>query len=400
MPHLSYNVRLNFTIPEDRERILATLKAERDVFNFCSERYTVASLVELHRVCYHDFRKARPEVPSQIVIKGEQACLAAFRAASRGKVKERPIKRRLSLELDARICTIKGTNVRLTAIGGRPVRCSFTPYPKLQALLDAHSLASPAIFERDGDIWIKLCFEVAEKPVAPRKVLGVDVGINRAAATSEGKLFIDRQYNAEKRRLRFLKRQLKSAADKGSKTARRHLRKLGQKERNKSKHQTHALANAILKTDANVIVLEDLSKIKSKNKGRRFNNKLSQVPLFMLRDFLTYKAQAIGKMVETVPPYDTSKIDHRTNRKDGVRKGARYYGKDGVVMDADVNAAINIGLRSRTKLPVVTGNALDGCAILQLPNSREHKFSPDGQAAVNRPRMTVGCIKHSMVVTP
>lgn len=375
MPHLSYNVKLKFALPEEKERVIATLKAERDVFNFCSERYRTNSLMVLHNDCYKEFRKLRPEVPSQVVIKGEQECLASYAAirSNKKKLNGPAIKKRLSLRLDKRIYSLKGTSIKLTAIGGKPVKCSFIPYAKLQSLLEKHTIADPSIFERNGDIWLQLPFEVPETPLTATKALGVDLGIKRAASTSEGKIFIDRKYNAEKRQLRYLKRQLKSAFDKGSKTAKKHLRKLSRKEVNKSKNQTHLLANSILKTDANVIVLEDLSKIKSKSKGKRFNNKFSQVPVRMLRDILTYKAQMVHKTIETVPPYDTSKIDHRNNRKTGVRKGCRYYCHDGTVLDADVNAAINIGLRSRTKLPVSCGN--------------REVFALDGQADVNRPNV-------------
>ena len=90
--------------------------------------------------------------------------------------------------------------------------------------------------------------------------------------------------------------------------------------------------------------MEDLSKIKSKNKGKKFNNRLSQLPFFAVRSILTYKAQLYGKKVETVNPAYTSQIDHR-GLVGGKRKGCRYYGSDNVVLDADVNAAINIANR-------------------------------------------------------
>lgn len=43
-------------------------------------------------------------------------------------------------------------------------------------------------------------------------------------------------------------------------------------------------------------------------------------------------------------------IDSQTDKKDGVRKGRRYYSKSGKIYDSDINGAINIGQRS--KLPV------------------------------------------------
>ena len=65
------------------------------------------------------------------------------------------------------------------------------------------------------------------------------------------------------------------------------------------------------------------------------------------------KAQLSGKRVETVSPVNTSQIDSRTGLKDGERRGRRYVCRDGVVLDADWNAAVNIV--NRSKHPVSSG---------------------------------------------
>jgi hypothetical protein len=70
--------------------------------------------------------------------------------------------------------------------------------------------------------------------------LGVDLGMRVSAACSDGRVVIDRKFNGDKRKLRHLKDSLKS---KGTKSARKHLRKLRHKEANKNKNQTHLIAN-------------------------------------------------------------------------------------------------------------------------------------------------------------
>ena len=58
---------------------------------------------------------------------------------------------------------------------------------------------------------------------------------------------------------------------------------------------------------------------------------------------MTYKALLRGKRVETVSPEYTSRQDCRTRSGVGCRRqGCRFYAKDGMVFDADWNAAINI----------------------------------------------------------
>ena len=113
-----------------------------------------------------------------------------------------------------------------------------------------------------------------------------------------------------------------------------------------------------------MIVLEDLSQIKKKNKGKRFNNRLSQVPFFTLKTILTYKAVALGKRVELVKPHYTSQLDYR-GLDNGVRQGCRYYGVDGKVLDADLNASNNIGLRYNKHS--ITCSALDGQVTVNRP---------------------------------
>ena len=138
---------------------------------------------------------------------------------------------------------------------------------------------------------------------------------------------------------------------------------------NFSKNYIHHLSNELLKTDCNTLVLENLSKLKDKNRGRLQNNKLSQVPFFMLLTILSYKAQTLGKRVETVNPAYTSQDDHRKIEK-GKRVGCRYYASDGKVFDADLNASINIAKRwgNKNNLPVSFVFPSDG------------KYKPDRQA--------------------
>jgi IS605 OrfB family transposase len=169
--------------------------------------------------------------------------------------------------------------------------------------------------------------------------VGIDLGIRYSAVTSEGKFYRYPSFNARKRKLRYLKRCLQS---KETHSARKHLRKLRHREQNMNRAQCHLLANAILRdAKGDVLVLEDLTKIKRK-KGFENKNAISQVPFYLLKTVLQYKAPDFGKTVITVSPHYTSQIDHRNGLKTGVRKGMRYTCSDGVVLHADFNASINI----------------------------------------------------------
>lgn len=373
---VSYNVKLNFISKEDNDRYLNTLELQRFTYNECSKCHfgaTKNSLVELHNKFYKEFRNKYPEIPSNIVIHTIQEVLSSYRSikSNKHKITEPPEKKKLSIRLTKNTSTLKihSNTISLTSIGGKRILSSFAPYDKLKELIGKYPVCDPLIFERDGQIWLSLTFETPEVVVVESKAVGVDFGIGRLAATSEGLLIKDKRFNERKRKLRYLKRQLQSKS-KDSKSAKRHLKKLRRKERNINKNQTHLIANAIIKsTNANVIVVEDLKGIKRnpKNKYRKkFNNKISQVPFYELRRILEYKAKAHGKVVKNVSPAWTSQIDHVTGKKEGERRGRRFYSKSGIIFDSDINAAINIGLRS--KLPVSQINNLTyGQAIVNSP---------------------------------
>jgi putative transposase len=367
---ICYTTRLISENQEDLSSLMKLLEWQRFAVNEASKEHFGAetnSIVDLHRKVYRKIRAINPEIPSQVVIRSEQECLSNYRAAkSNGHVLSAPVKKKaLSCRLDKRLYSKDKKNpygIRITTADGRK-SFSFQTYPKLKELLDNHQHKDPSIFVRNGQIWISFAFDLntpADK--SPKLALGVDFGIRVAAACSDGRLFIDKKFNKERRRVRYLKRMLMS---KGTKSAHRHLKKLRRKERNKNKNQTHALANAILKTPADVIAIENLKGIKTKKSKFQNKNRISQVPFYDLRMKLTYKALLLGKQVVAVSPRGTSQIDSLTGKKKGRRQGRRFYAKSGLVYDADLNASRNIGQRS--ELPVSYGSILDGQGEVMRP---------------------------------
>ncbi len=361
-------ITYNTILEGDCQALKELLELHRIAFNHASKEQfseTKNSLVVLHSKVYKNVRKQYPEIPSQVVIKAEQECLSAYRSAKSNKHKKKLIeKKNLSMRLDKRLYSIPDKfSIRITTLGKRQTY-KFVVYPRLKELLDKYSYQDPLIYEDNGKVYISLPFENKQPQVKQRLAMGVDVGIRRSAATSDGRIIIDKKFNGEKRKLRHLKDTLKSA---GTKSANRHLRKLKHKERNKNKNQTHLLANEVLNTEADTICLENLKSIKRKKNPYQNKHSISQVPLYELRRVITYKAENAGKTVTLVCPSWTSQRDSITGKIDGERRGCRYYSKTGLILDADINAAINIGKMS--KLPVSqTTNLTYGQARVNVPN--------------------------------
>lgn len=373
---ISYSVKLNFESPEEKGRYLKTLELQKFVFNECSECHfgaTKNSLVELHQKFYKQFREKYPEIPSNIVIHTIQNVLSCYRSikSNKHKLTEAPKKKKLSFRLTKNTASLKihKNEISLTSILGKRVKAKFSPYEKLQTLINSLPICDPLIFERDGNVWLSLTFRLQELIIKEESVCGIDLGIKNLVSTSEGKIFQDKKFNADKRRLRYIKRKLQK---KGSKSAKKHLKKLKRKERNKNKNQVHIASNWVLNnTEANVIAVEDLKNIKKRTfKGKKFNNKWSQVPIGELIKTLEYKALLLKKKTVKVNPAYTSQRDSRTNRLDGNRIKGKYIGLDGKTLHSDINAAINIA--NLTKLPLSGNNAIRQITLL-------------GQAKVNPP---------------
>ena len=404
----TYNVRLEFESGENHNRLMDTFRIHQTIWNHLSEyifkkcisgkqdlsnsknknskRFKLFSALELHHKTYYKCRKLFPQAPSQIVIRAREDVVSTFKAMRSNNVLDGiasyPIKKKLSIRLDSRIYTMKGNTIKITTNGKRII-CRFTPYPKLQELMERYPMCDPLIFERKGEIWLAITFDDTAIPLPNNYCIGVDLGIRRTIATSEGLMISDKIYLKQRRKARYLKRCLQAAKKenvhqgrKGS-SARRHLAKIKHYEKNLSRDYIHNVVNSVLNNKANTIVIEDLSGMKKDTKGKkttRFNNRNSQVPYYMFKEISSYKAQALGKRVETVNPAYTSQDDYR-NLERGTRAGCRYHASDGKVFDADIQGSINIGNRwgAKNKLPVSFVFPSDG------------KYKLYRQGAVNHP---------------
>jgi len=323
----------------------------------------------LHDKNYHQCRKLFPNCPSQVIIRAKDSVYATYKTirSNHQKIEEPAKQENLSIRLDKRIYTFLDNNrIKLTTTGKRII-CNYVPYDKFSDMFVKYSVCDPALFVRDNEIWLSVSFEIPAPTLIENYCIGVDLGIKRLATTSEGLAITDKVFLRDKRRLRHLKRILQSKSKSTfSRSAQKKLKRLKKKEQNKNRNQTYLIANKILNTKSNVIVMEDLSGIKQHHRGKRFNNKQSQIPYFDLRRILTYKAPLQGKIVVTVDPAYTSKNDYRDIEK-GKRQGCRYYTADGKVFDADWNASINIAKRYATRkavkgieLPVSFNIPIDG----------------------------------------
>ena len=385
----TYNVKLKFKSPEDKQKLLDSMIIHNDIWNYISNVVFTHDKIEkkkplterqLHDLTYHKIRQLFPSAPSQLVIRARadvastyQAIRSQERKAEKDRIKKqkqtltiipvpeptKAVRKQLAIRLDKRLFTYKGTFVKITTLDGR-IDCDLHLYKKVEEFIAKYPMCDPMIFERKGTIYLSMTFENPEPTCVVNSCIGVDLGFNRIAVTSEGKIIKNSAFIKRKREIQYLRDSLHKAKKnrtKPSDSARKHLKKINKKEINFSKNYMHHLANELVKTKSNVIVFEDLSNLKKTDRGSNQNQKLGQIPFYKIKMFTTYKAQALGKRVETVNPAYTSKNDYR-GIKNGVRKGCRYYTSDGKVFDSDLQGSINVaqrwGKKNNTPVSFVT----------------------------------------------
>ena len=368
---ITYNAELRFKDRADQEYWSSLLDTARLAYNECANildsNKIHLDLKSVHKAVYYILREDFPTIPSQGVIKIYKECISAFRSInSNGHIEHKiPEKKNCSMRLDKRLYSkfnVDGISLCSEKSNHRAV-AEIIKFPRLVDLFKKFPTQDPLIFKRDNKFYLSIPFDAPEIPVQNEDCIGVDLGERRFAITSDGIMFNNKEYNARRRKLRYLKRCLQK---KGTKSARKHKRRLSEKEQHQATDMCRRMANAVIgSTNASIIVLEDLSGIKqktSKNKDgfkkTNHNRRMAQVPFYKFKQILSYKALLNGKRVETVSPFMTSQTDCTTGKKDGNRRNRRFYCKNGTVLDADWNGAVNIAQKS--KHPFSFNIPLDG----------------------------------------
>lgn len=368
MSEITYNIKLTFDNQKDHDFWFNMLCKQKDMYNFASkiifEKNPNTLIKEYHDLLY-DKIKEKFQVSSQAIIRTEKDILSTFRAikSNKHKIECYPQKKALSLRLDQHMYSNfnKDSIKLISSVSHKRCIAYLRLYPKVIELFDNYKTCDPLIFYKNDEFYLSVTFRIPEKVKQNENILGIDMGCRRLVTTSDGDCILSRDFNQQKRKIRYLKRILNSKK-KSSHSARTKLKNLSKKEHNISKQYIAKSVNTILKnTDKSVIVIEDLTAIKknTKKKYGSHNNRISQVPFYMFKQILSYKAPLYGKEVKTVNPYMTSQTDSQTGKWKGERKGCRFYTVDNKIYDADWNAAINIAKKS-VKHPISYCVPLDG----------------------------------------
>ena len=130
----------------------------------------------------------------------------------------------------------------MSLIGGRQtIRFRLLDYAQKYA---GYGVNTADLVERDGEWWLHVVVTLPAPHVEPTdQVIGVDLGINRPAVTSNNRFLGSRRWKAVEGRYFKIMRALQK---KGTRSAKRHLRKLKRQRARFRKDADHVLSKQIV----------------------------------------------------------------------------------------------------------------------------------------------------------
>lgn len=336
------------------EELLPTLQAYSRAFNFvCQEGFKKKCFngVILHNLTY---QQTRAYLPSQLACSARTKATEALVSVLKNKKNKFPTcpqsnEKSFSIRYDKNSYTLflERKEVSLLTTNGRkrlPFRIS--AYHENYFQNWRHTSADLVI--RKNKVFLHVVFEKEiEDPKGTGAFVGIDRGINNIAVTSNNKFFGGRKLKHSINKFRSLRRKLQK---KGTKSAKRHLRKLSGQERRFRADINHQISKQIIGSlnQGDTLVFENLTGIRNKRLRKPQRTLINGWSFFQLEQFLIYKAAAKGMLIEFIDPRYTSqrcsKCGHicRGNRKSQAEFCCQ---KCGFKLHADLNASRNVVIK-------------------------------------------------------
>ncbi|WP_433180354.1 RNA-guided endonuclease InsQ/TnpB family protein [Actinoallomurus sp. CA-150999] len=279
----------------------------------------------------------------------------------------------LSWQMDAR-------TVSIWTVHGRCKNVAFTGEPSQLKILSEYRKGESDLVHRDGKWFLLATCEIpeAELNASPTDWIGVDRGIANLATTSDGDNHQGRGLERYRRRMAWVRAELQA---KGTKSAKRKLKRRARRESRHAAHVNHKIAKTVVadaQRTGRGIALEDLQGIRDRVRLTRHQRAtLSSWPFHQLGEFIAYKARRKGVPVLVVDPAYTSQ---RCPRCGHVSRKNRPCRDDfccvvcGLAGPADHIAAVNVRVRART-----------AWAFVNTPNAAVSPSPGQGQSRAAKP---------------
>lgn len=351
---------------ESQSRALeVTLRRVNEACGYASEvawnTGTFGNKYRLQQATYHDI-KERFGLTAQVVIRLLAKVADAYKLDKRTQRTFRPLG---AIIYDDRILRWYDDEVSIWTVAEGEAksreRIPFVCDDRTRVLLGSRRGESDLVY-RSGKWYLLAGIEVEEPPPGtPEDWLGVDLGIYNIAADSDGEICTSERIEKSRKRYERIRSKLQKA---GTKSAKRHLKKLSGKERRFKRDTNHVLSKSIIskaKESDRGIALENLKGIRERT-GKRLRRsqrgRHSKWAFGELRGFLEYKSRLAGVALVTVDPAYTSQACNRCGHCERANRNSRaeFVCKGcGYVAHADTNAALNVRSRAAVMRPIAAG---------------------------------------------
>jgi IS605 OrfB family transposase len=345
---------------EQKQALLETIERINEACNYISEvawQNKRFGRWSLHKLCYYDV-KERFDLTAQAVIHAIGKVANAYKL---GRKTKRHFKKRGAIPFDDRILRYKqNSTVSIWTVRSRQ-RIPYVCGKRQRELLKSRQGESDLIYQ-DGQFFLNATCNVEEPPpYDPQGFLGVDLGVKNIAALSDGEIFSGAKVNGLRKRHRKLRARLQS---KGTKSARRLLKKRSKKEHRFVTDTNHCIAKRIVakaKAASFGIALENLKGIRKRiTVSRRQRATFSSWAFYQLQQFILYKAKLSGVPVVFVDPKNTSHtctICGFVDKRNRPSQASFSCFNCGFALAADIVAASVIAGRAAVNQPNVASSA-------------------------------------------
>ncbi len=351
-------VKLDTTI-EQHDKLLGTMERFNEACNFIAGvafKLHTAYKIRLQHEIYHEVRE-RFSLSSQMAVRAISKVCEVYK---RDKSKRSHFKMMGAMVYDQRIMSWKGLDkVSLLTLGGReiiPIRIG----EYQEGRLKNHIRGQVDLIYRKGKFYLAVVVDAPEADEFDAVgALGVDLGLNNLAVDSDGDSYSGRDVDTVRVKTDRFKASLQR---KGTKSAKRHLRKLSGRENRFRRNTNHIISKRLVakaKDTRRAIALEDLGGIRGRTTVRKAQRRRHMSwSFFQLRFFIEYKAKLAGVPVEAVKPEYTSQecpICGCVCRENRPFRAWFQCVTCGFAGSADHIAAINIAARATVKVPIAAG---------------------------------------------
>lgn len=351
---LTAQVKLVVT-PEQADALKKTMAEANACCNRLSEwawNNQVFGQYALHKNRYA-IERAASGLTAQVVVRCNGKVADAYKLDKKTQRSFRPDG---AIAYDDRILRwyVERGQVSLWAVGGRlalPFACG-----DYQRSLLAFQQGESDLAYHNGAFYLLTTCNLPDPPLVETDgVLGVDLGIVQLATDSEGRAYSGEPIKAVRRRAKRIRALLQS---KGTKNAKKHLRRMRQRTSNYQRWVNHNISKQLVQkalSSRKALALEDLKGIRGRASAysREMKWQMGNWDFAQLGSFVSYKAKQAGIAVHSVDPRNTSRTCHvcgycdKANRKSQAHFHCLSCGRD-INADSDKHSYLGYNIDEET----------------------------------------------------